>query len=39
MNTNPITKTTLRDDAFTTIARTHAADGCSSTQGMAVGGD
>ena len=39
MNTHPITKTTLRDDAFTTIARTHAADGCSSTQGMAVGGD
>lgn len=30
---------TLRDNAFTTIARTHATDGCSSTQGMAVCGD
>lgn len=33
------TAKTLYDDSFTTIARTHAIDKCSSTQGLAVGGD
>lgn len=33
------TAKTLYDDSFTTIARTHATEGCSGTQGMAVGGD
>lgn len=33
------TAKTMYDDSFTTIARTHPVDKCSSTQGLAVGGD